>query len=153
MPRVSAAEVPEVLGRPRLDFWLVITRIWQPRPLKFPTNIWKEVGSNPKSSGSSFSPSRPSLPTLGSSLGSSPDSNRWQKPSKFARRCFPKKEQGTIRVNSAKQGKGFLLLSDSGPSEAMDVGLDSGPNMADLYMAEASGLKLKRARSPPRTPP
>lgn len=47
-----------------------------------------------------------------------------------------------IRVNLAGQGKGFLVLSNSRPSEAMDVGLDLGPNMAELYMAEASRLKL-----------
>lgn len=65
----------------------------------------------------------------------------------------PKKEkQGTIRVNLVEQEKGFLVLSDSGPSEAMDVSLDSSPNTVDLYMVEAGGLRLKGARSPPEWP-
>lgn len=35
-----------------------------------------------------------------------------------------------------------MLLSDSGSCEAMDVGLEPGPNPADLYMLDAGKLKL-----------
>lgn len=55
-----------------------------------------------------------------------------------------------VRVNLAKLGKGFFLLSEFGSSEAMDVGFDSSPSPADLYMANAGELKLKLARSPTR---
>lgn len=55
-----------------------------------------------------------------------------------------------VHVNSTESGKGFLLLTKSGPSEAMKIDYDLGPSPTDLYMADAGGLKLKWARSPPR---
>lgn len=76
-----------------------------------------------------------------------------QKPSKLTRQHLSEKkekEPGSVRVNSAKLGKGFLLLSKSRPSEAMELGCDLGPSPTNLYMADTGRLKLKQARSPPR---
>lgn len=44
-----------------------------------------------------------------------------------------------------------MLLSKSEPSEPMEMGYELGPNPSDLYMPDVAGLKLKRARSPPRS--
>lgn len=52
-------------------------------------------------------------------------------------------EMGTGRVNSVESGKGFILLPDSRLYEAMDVGLQLGPSVADLYIADAGRVKLK----------
>lgn len=61
---------------------------------------------------------------------------------------FTKKEE--TRVNLADSGKGFVPLSKSKLSETMEMGYDLGPSPSDLYMLDASGLKLKWAKSPPR---
>lgn len=62
-------------------------------------------------------------------------------------------EEGGAWVSSSqliKLGKGFLLLLEFGPSEAMEVGCDLGLSPIDFYMAKGGGLKLTQARSPPR---
>lgn len=58
------------------------------------------------------------------------------------------KELGAVRVNSGDSGKGFHLLNESMLCELTNLGYELGPSLSNCYLAGASGLKLKRARSP-----
>lgn len=64
--------------RPRLGSWVTTSWIRQPRPSRVLASLKKEVGSKSNSSDQSSSPSQPSSLVPGnSSLGSSPDSDKW----------------------------------------------------------------------------
>lgn len=54
-----------------------------------------------------------------------------------------KKEYGLDRVKSSESRKGFLVLFELGPNDAMEMGCDISPSPKYFYMTDASGLTLK----------
>lgn len=78
------------------------------------------------------------------------DLDKWQKPSKVARRHSPGVDAGDSGDEAAIAGSGFAALDPLGKN--MDLGLDNEAGPRDAYMADPSATSLKRARSPPKSP-
>lgn len=115
--------------------------------------LWltRRRGSKPESFGRSSSPSQLTSPVLEESFpGSPPDFDGWQKPTKYACRHSQKKktnfESGDGLVTESRRL--FVVLAESGAGQ--DMGCEGSLRPLDHYMADATGLHLKRARSPPR---